>query len=294
MIVSLNTLRLDKLDFWLALLPIFSRKKMYSGATIDIPTDNPTRIIELKSIIISITYNSSAMVVHAKKILKLGFWVLALFVLVSLPAIYLNGRITINDFKNYILSFGLWAPIIFILATAVTNIIPPLAATVFWITGVVLFGPFYGAIFSYTANLLGSSTNYFIAFIWGRPAVIKLAGEGSLKEIDKYAKATRFIDLILLKMFSGAASDYVSYAAGLAKVPFWVHFSAVGYGIIPMMAIGFYLIYRGSGGNLYAAASFLGIFYVINYSTTLILVPLIYRLSINSQNQTQSSSTQAQ
>ena len=205
------------------------------------------------------------MISPAKKLMKLGIWVLVLFVLVSLPAVYLNGRITIDDFKKYFLSFGLLAPIIFILATAVTNIIPPLAATIFWITGVVLFGPFYGAVFSYVANLVGSTTNYLIAFVWGRPAVVKLAGEGSLKEIDKYAKATRFGDLILLKMFSGAASDYVSYAAGLAKVPFWVHFSAVGYGIIPMMAIGFYLIYRGSSGNLYAAASSLGVFYAIAY-----------------------------
>lgn len=234
------------------------------------------------------------MKVHAKKILKLGFWVLILFVLVSLPAIYLNGRITIDDFKNYILSFGIWAPIIFIFATAVTNIIPPLAATVFWITGVVLFGPLYGAFFSYTANLIGSTTNYLIAFFWGRPAVAKLAGEGSLKEIDKYAKLTSFTDLILLKMFSGAASDYVSYAAGLARVPFWVHFSAVGYGIVPMMAIGFYLIYRGLSGNIYAAASSLGIFYAINYSTTLILVPLIYRLSTNAQNQTPTTTAKAQ
>lgn len=228
------------------------------------------------------------MIAPVKKLVKLGFWVLILFVLVSLPAIYLNGRITIDDFKNYILSFGLFAPLIFIVTTALTNVIPPLAATVFWITGVILFGPFYGAVFSYVANILGSTTNYIIAYIWGRPAVARLAGAGSLKEIDKYAKATRFLDLILLKMFSGAASDYVSYAAGLAKVPFWVHFSAVGYGIIPMMAIGFYLIYRGSGGNLYAAASSLSIFYAINYSTTLILIPLIYRLSTNTQHQTPS------
>ncbi len=212
-------------------------------------------------------------------------WVLILFVLISIPAVYLNGRITIDDFKKYVLSFGLFAPFVFIIATALTNVIPPLAATVFWITGVILFGPFYGAVFSYTANLVGSSINYIIAYIWGRQAVAKLAGEGSLKEIDKYAQATRFKDLILLKMFSGAASDYVSYAAGLAKVPFWVHFSAVGYGIVPMMAIGFYLIYRGTGGDLYAVASSLGIFYAINYSTTLILVPLIYRLSVNTQHQ---------
>ncbi len=234
------------------------------------------------------------MISPAKKLLKLGMWVLILFIIVSLPAVYLNGRITIDDFKNYILSYGLMAPITFILATAVTNVIPPLAATVFWITGVILFGPFYGAVFSYVANIVGSTTNYIIAYVWGRPAVAKLAGEGSLKEIDKYARATRFIDLILLKMFSGAASDYVSYAAGLAKVPFWVHFSAVGYGIIPMMAIGFYLIYRGSSGNLYAAASSLGIFYAINYSTTLILIPLIYRLSVKSQHQAQSPAGQAQ
>ncbi|KKT86977.1 MAG: DedA family protein [Microgenomates group bacterium GW2011_GWA1_Microgenomates_45_10] len=228
-----------------------------------------------------------------KKLLRLGFWVSILFILISLPAVYLNGRITIDDFKNYVLSFGLFAPLTFILATAVTNIIPPLAATVFWITGVILFGPFYGAVFSYIANLIGSTANYIIAYIWGRPAVAKLAGEGSLKEIDKYAKATKFWDLIMFKMFSGAASDYVSYAAGLAKVPFWVHFSAVGYGIVPMMGIGFYLIYRGTGGNLYAAASSLGIFYAINYSTTLFLVPLIYRLSTNSQNQTPSPTAKA-
>ena len=127
------------------------------------------------------------MISPAKKLLKLGMWVLILFIIVSLPAVYLNGRINIDDFKNYILSYGLMAPITFILATAVTNVIPPLAATVFWITGVILFGPFYGAVFSYVANIVGSTTNYIIAYVWGRPAVAKLAGEGSLKEIDKYA-----------------------------------------------------------------------------------------------------------
>ena len=241
-----------------------------------------------------IWHNACIIISHAKKLLKLGMWVLVLFILVSLPAVYLNGRITIDDFKNYILSYGLMAPIIFILATAVTNVIPPLAATVFWITGVVLFGPFYGAVFSYTANLVGSSVNYSIAYIWGRPAVARLAGEGSLKEIDKYASATRFWDLIMLKMFSGAASDYVSYAAGLAKVPFLIHFSAVGYGIIPMMALGFYLIYRGAGSNLYSAASSIGIFYAINYSTTLVLVPLIYRLSINAKHQSPSAAAETE
>ena len=103
-----------------------------------------------------ICHNAYIMISPAKKLLKLGMWVLILFIIVSLPAVYLNGRITIDDFKNYILSYGLMAPITFILATAVTNVIPPLAATVFWITGVILFGPFYGAVFSYVANIVGS------------------------------------------------------------------------------------------------------------------------------------------
>ena len=146
----------------------------------------------------------------------------------------------------------------------------------FWIAGIVVFGPELAFGLSYVGHLIGHTANYFIAKKWGRPAVIKVAGKDSLTEIDKFAKVTKPFALFLIKLVGGAATDYISYAAGLARISYISHIVTTAFGILPMMLLGFWIISSVGDGNLLNAVATLGIFYVVNYSSTLLLIPIFW------------------
>lgn len=192
---------------------------------------------------------------------------------------YLNNTTNATDLKGDILAFGALAPISFIVISAVSNIIPPIAITVFWLLGIILFGPVWGFIYSYIANLAGSCINYGITRVWGRRLIYKFAGQSGLDQINKYTKVTKPTDVLLLKTFSGAASDYISYAAGLGRLRFDTYLWTTALGSVPMMLLGFLLLYVGLKINLFTIAAAVAMFYTISYATTIFLVPLIYRLT---------------
>lgn len=192
---------------------------------------------------------------------------------------YLNKAATGSDLKVDVESFGVLAPVFFILLTSISNVIPPLAITVLWLLGIILFGPFWGFVYSYIANIVGSCINYWITRVWGRRLIFRFTGQEGLDRINKYTHVTKAKDILMLKIFSGAASDYISYAAGLARLPFRVFLWTTAVGNLPMIILGFLLLYIGLKINLFTIAFAVALFYGISYATTIFMVPMIYRLS---------------
>jgi uncharacterized membrane protein YdjX (TVP38/TMEM64 family) len=210
----------------------------------------------------------------SKKLKKLLLVLVILILVVSTPALFLQKGLNVNNIKLFVSSFGILAPLIFIIITTSTNVIPPLAATPFWIAGVVLFGPILGFLYSYLANVLGSTINYYIAKIWGRPAVAKVAGQSALNQIDKLPNIDHAKTVFLLKLVGGAATDYISYGSGLSKVTIAHYLLGTAFAITPMMLVGFLIISKISFSSALSAASGLGLFYLVNYLTTLLLIPV--------------------
>ena len=75
-----------------------------------------------------------------KPLVKLGLTVLLLFAVLSVPALLVNNFIKIDEIRHTVSSFGIFAPIIFIISASISNILPSVAALPFWLVGVSFFG----------------------------------------------------------------------------------------------------------------------------------------------------------
>ncbi|OGM32942.1 hypothetical protein A2803_05100 [Candidatus Woesebacteria bacterium RIFCSPHIGHO2_01_FULL_44_21] len=215
-----------------------------------------------------------------KRLVKLVLLILFFLLLISTPALFLKEGFNSDNIRSFVTSFGILAPVVLIAVISSTNVIPPLAVTPFWIASIILFGSWMGFIYSFLGNLVGSSLNFYIAGIWGRPAVERLAGKSALTKIDKLPNITKPMTVFILKLVGGAATDYISYGSGLSKIKFKGYLLASGLSVLPMMIIGFSLIAKITLNSAVSTASALGIFYLINYTSTLLLVPTsMYLLS---------------
>lgn len=199
--------------------------------------------------------------------------------LISIPALFVHSETYAPQIEAFVAFFGIFAPIVFIVLSALTNILPPLAVTPLWFISIVLFGPMLGFIYSVMGNLLGNTVSFYIARIWGQDAIVRLAGKDALKHIQKLPALSDAKKVFLLKFFGGAATDYISYATGLSKISFTPYIIATFFAIMPMMIFGFVLILSLPTRTFASTASALGVFYAINYATTLLLIPLSVYLS---------------
>lgn len=165
---------------------------------------------------------------HTGRLLLLIIAVTA-FTVVTMIIVELLGGPT--AFRNLIQNAGAWTPVVFVLLKAATYVIAPLSGTSIKLASGALFGPWEGLLLSVAGDTLGSSLNYWIARIFGRAGVKKFAGARSLKQVDHViGKVATWRILLASRVVLSFMYDFISYAAGLARIPFgqflWV--SALG------------------------------------------------------------------
>jgi len=193
-------------------------------------------------------------------------------------------RVKVEDVKRLVESFGVLAPLIFIILAAITNVIPPMAVLPFWVAGIAVFGFPYSYIYIYISNVLGSIGGYLIGRKWGRGAVIKLGGEKTLREVERFTGFKEILPVFLLRLLGGVATDYISYAFGIGKVNFGVYVISTTLGLIPTMLVGIWFINKALVSDPLTAAGLLGSTTIINYIISLIFIPLIFILFKPSNN----------
>lgn len=200
-----------------------------------------------------------------KKIVKP--WVATLIVLIVAFLVYFfvpaaNSKINqmifylssmnLDMIKEYILSFGIWAPIISFLLMVLQSVIAPIPAFLITLSNAAIFGWVKGAILSWSSAMAGAALCFYIARGLGRDAVEKLTSKFALKDIDgffeKYGKHT----ILIARLLPFISFDLVSYAAGLTSMNFWSFFIATGIGQLPAT-----IVYSYVGGMLTGGAQLL-------------------------------------
>ena len=96
-------------------------------------------------------------------------------------------------------------------------------------------------VYAFIAAVIASITNFWIARIWGRNLVIKLAGEKNLEKIDSLTKDYGLQTLFIFRVFLKEFHDVISYAFGLTNLKFKPYFLISTLGMIPATFI-WYLI----------------------------------------------------
>lgn len=160
-------------------------------------------------------------------------------------AIFILNNVDVGMVKNYILSFGMLAPIVSFVLMVLQSIIAPLPAFIITFANAGLFGWVNGAILSWTSSMVGAALCFYIAKFLGRDVVVKLTSNEALNKVDNFFGRYGKFAILIARLLPFISFDIVSYAAGLTSMKFTTFFIATGIGQLPAT-----IIYSYIGGML--------------------------------------------
>lgn len=159
------------------------------------------------------------------------------------------SMLNLDALKEYILSFGMLAPVISFILMILQSVAAPLPAYMITFANAALFGWWKGAILSWASAMAGAALCFYLAKFLGRDAVEKLVSKFALDSVDeffdKYGKHT----ILISRLLPFVPFDPISYAAGLTSMSFWSFFIATGIGQLPAT-----IVYSYVGGMLVGGA----------------------------------------
>jgi len=184
-------------------------------------------------------------------------------------AISVLKTIDVNAAREYILSFGIWAPVVSFLLMILQSVVAPLPAFIITFANAGLFGWVKGAILSWSSAMAGAALCYYIAKFLGRNVVEKLTSRTALEKVDEFFQRYGKYAVLIARLLPFISFDIVSYAAGLTSMSFWSFFIATGIGQLPAT-----IIYSYIGGMLTGTAKtfVIGLLMLFAVSTLIILV----------------------
>lgn len=160
-------------------------------------------------------------------------------------AFFILSNVDVELARGYILSFGIWAPIVSFLLMILQSVAAPLPAFIITFANAGLFGWVYGAILSWSSAMAGAVVCFYIARYLGRDTVVKFTSVKALKSIDEFFKHYGKYAILIARLLPFISFDIVSYAAGLTSMGFWPFFIATGIGQLPAT-----IVYSYIGGML--------------------------------------------
>lgn len=188
-------------------------------------------------------------------------------------AFFILKMMDIEAIKDYILSFGIWAPIVSFLLMVFQSIIAPLPAFLITFANAGLFGWVKGALLSWSSAMAGAALCYYISKLYGRNAVEKLTSKNALKSVDVFFERYGKYAVLIARLLPFVSFDLVSYAAGLTSISFRSFFIATGLGQLPAA-----IVYSYIGGMLTGTTKtfVMGLFILFAVSTLVVLVKKVW------------------
>lgn len=174
------------------------------------------------------------------KIQKSSYAALLFMFIVCVFILFVSFTIPEHTIRALIQKSGPWGVIMLIFFLWLTNVAAPLSGSPFLFAGFYSYGHM-SIVYAFIAAVIASVTNYWIAKIWGRQFVIKLAGRKNLEKIDGLTKDYGLQTLFIFRLFLKEFHDVISYAFGLTSLNFKSYFVVSTLGMIPATVI-WYLI----------------------------------------------------
>lgn len=177
-----------------------------------------------------------------KRIIRKKLAVLGILAAVIVAGSILFSMIDTDAVQEFISSFGILAPLVFMLVMALAIIISPIPSIPLAIIAGAMFGGTLGGLYSLVGAETGALISFLIARKYGR-AVVERYLKADLALLDgAYDKSLPWIifGTRLLPVFQ---FDIVSYASGLTKIKAWKFALATFFGMMPVTLL---LTYSGN------------------------------------------------
>jgi uncharacterized membrane protein YdjX (TVP38/TMEM64 family) len=168
---------------------------------------------------------------HRNLVKTLGFiWLIILF---SVYYIVFRNLIlpTQESIRQTVTAFGPFAPVIYLLL----HIVRPLtlfSATIFSISAGVLFGPFWGTVYTVIGATMGATVAFLVSRRFGRDTAERFL-KGRLKGIDDFSEKHGLMTTLVLRLVPGPPFDLLNYGLGFSKISLRDYVVGTFFGIIP-------------------------------------------------------------
>ncbi len=189
-------------------------------------------------------------------------------------AVKVLSRVDVDAAREYILSFGIWAPVVSFFLMVFQSVAAPLPAFVITFANAGLFGWIKGAALSWTSAMVGAILCFAIARLYGRSVVEKFTTRRALKEVDIFFEKYGKWAVLIARLLPFVSFDIVSYAAGLTAMGWWEFIWATGLGQLPAT-----LVYSYVGDMLVGSVRnvVFGLLILFALTTLIIMVRHIWR-----------------
>jgi uncharacterized membrane protein YdjX (TVP38/TMEM64 family) len=165
--------------------------------------------------------------------------VIGIAILSASIAIYFlwKGRVfdnfTPNRIESFLSRFGNFAPLVYIVLLAVAIVISQIPNVPLAIAAGMLFGTFWGGLYTVFGGMLGATACFFIARSLGITFLRKIFGK-----IPCFSERCKDRHIALLIFFSRLipffSFDLISYCAGFTNIKVRIFLVATFFGMIPM------------------------------------------------------------
>lgn len=166
----------------------------------------------------------------------------------------------VQRLKEWLLSYGAWAPVVSALLMVFQSVAAPLPAFVITFANGLLFGAWRGGLLSWSSAMAGAALCFALARALGRPAVERLVGGRRALEVsDRFFARHGDRAVLVARLLPFVPFDIISYGAGLTSMSFWRFFIATGIGQIPATVVYSWLGQNMSGSVKAVFWSFAGV-----------------------------------
>lgn len=162
-------------------------------------------------------------------------------------AVSVLAEADLNAVRNYIRSFGIWAPAVSALLMLLQSIIAPLPSFVLTLANGFLFGPLWGFLLSWSSSLVAAMICFTISRGLGRTWVERWASPQALTLIDDFFARYGPWTVLIARLLPFISFDLVSYAAGLTATSVRGFTFATAVGMLPATLLYTYLGHRATG-----------------------------------------------
>lgn len=157
----------------------------------------------------------------------------------GIAATLLSGDISsetkMETLRAFFDSWGIFAPIIYVLIVMVEVVVAPIPGTLIYLPGGFVFGGFLGGTLSLIGNVLGAGISCMLMrSLVGTSLMQSLARNEKLIRYQRAIDRHGFLIVLLLRINPLTSSDLVSYAAGLTTIPVRTVMLATLVGMAPL------------------------------------------------------------
>src|ERR687894_2990464 len=148
-------------------------------------------------------------------------------------ALGILGRGDVAGLRDYITSFGVWAPVASCCLMVLQALAAPVPSFLITFANGLAFGVFWGWMLSLFGHVLAAAVCFGISRALGRVPVEVLVGKTGLESADRWFARWGVYAVFAGRLLPGVAFDAISYAAGLTRMRFRNFIVATTLGIFP-------------------------------------------------------------